>query len=83
MRLHAHGEGAGGAVRGIDVHAEIGGDGLLHLSWRLDAELSKLRVPAPAIPSRADGLWRHTCFEAFIARRGYVRILRAEFFALR
>ena len=31
---------------------------------------SSLRVPAAAPPARADGLWRHTCFEAFIAAPG-------------
>jgi hypothetical protein len=39
----------------------------LLLSYRLAADVSALLVPAPAPPVRADGLWRHTCFEAFIA----------------
>ncbi len=64
--LRSHGASPG-PVRGIDVHAAIDAHGLLHLSWRLDAELPALRLPAPAAPVRADGLWRHSCFEAFIA----------------
>jgi hypothetical protein len=35
--------------------------------YQLEAHISRLRVPAPAAPARADELWRHTCFEAFIA----------------
>jgi hypothetical protein len=25
-----------------------------------------VRIPSPAIPRRVDGLWQHTCFEAFV-----------------
>lgn len=32
-------------------------------------DLGALALPAEAGPIRADELWRHTCFEAFIARR--------------
>lgn len=38
----------------------------LSLAYRLDADLSSLRLPAATRPRRADGLWRRTCFEAFI-----------------
>jgi hypothetical protein len=31
--------------------------------------MARIRVPAQA-QGRADGLWKHTCFEAFIAVRG-------------
>jgi hypothetical protein len=38
----------------------------LALTYRLSATLPDLRIPEPRLPARADGLWRHTCFEAFI-----------------
>ncbi len=39
----------------------------LHLRYTLTGALDQLRIPAPAPrPRAADGLWRHTCFEAFI-----------------
>ncbi len=41
--------------------------GALRFRWRLQADLDRLRVPAAAAEARADGLWRHTCFEAFVA----------------
>jgi hypothetical protein len=32
--------------------------------------MARLRVPQASAGRRADGLWRHTCFEAFIATAG-------------
>lgn len=40
--------------------------GELALSYRLVGASASLRIPAPGSPARVDGLWRHTCFEAFI-----------------
>ena len=45
------------------------GDKLL-LAYRLTGDLAALRFPDPRPPARTDGLWRHTCFEAFIGRAG-------------
>lgn len=67
MRLLAHPAAPCGPVRHLDVDAQRGPDGQLRLAWRLEADLSQLRLPAAAAPNRADALWRHTCFEAFIA----------------
>lgn len=37
------------------------------LRYTLGAALAALRLPPPAAqPGPADGLWRHTCFEAFV-----------------
>lgn len=43
---------------------------LLRLRYELQADLSLLRVPAAATPGAADGLWQHTCFEAFARSPG-------------
>lgn len=44
--------------------------GGLAASYRLEGELECLRVPdAREAPRFADELWRHTCFEMFIARK--------------
>ena len=40
---------------------------ILEIEYTLDGEISKLCVPADAARRRADNLWQHTCFEAFIA----------------
>jgi hypothetical protein len=38
--------------------------------FELTGPIAALAVPAPAARDRVDGLWRHTCFELFAARRG-------------
>jgi hypothetical protein len=43
------------------------GPGLL-LRYTLRGDVSRLRIPEPAPPGPADGLWQRTCFEAFVAR---------------
>ena len=43
---------------------------LLALTYRLNCDLASLRLPEPRPPLRADGLWRHSCFEAFIGHAG-------------
>ena len=44
--------------------------GALAVSFILDADLERLRIPRRRKPRFADGLWRHTCFEVFVARKG-------------
>ena len=42
----------------------------LRLRFELRGELDAVRLPEPldgGAPRRTDGLWRHTCFEAFVA----------------
>jgi hypothetical protein len=43
---------------------------LLTLRYKLQGDLSRIRVPAETDAARADGLWKHTCFEAFIQPEG-------------
>lgn len=40
------------------------------LRYALRGDVSRLRVPTPVPPGPADGLWQHTCFEAFIGVAG-------------
>jgi len=44
--------------------------GQLRLSYRLAGDLEAVAVPPPAVAARADGLWEHTCFEAFASFGG-------------
>ena len=44
--------------------------GALAVSFILDADLHRLRVPERRAARFVDGLWRHTCFEVFLARKG-------------
>lgn len=39
----------------------------LSLTYRIIGKPAAIRLPPPGLPGPADGLWRHTCCEAFIA----------------
>lgn len=43
--------------------------GVLAVSFILDADLDRIRIPPRRPPRFSDGLWRHTCFEVFLARK--------------
>jgi hypothetical protein len=42
----------------------------LRLAFRLDGDISRIRMSLADAPGIATQLWRHTCFEAFIALEG-------------
>jgi hypothetical protein len=56
-----------GAVRGVDIRLALEPSGSLTFRYVLRADMLHVRIPPTASPARADGLWAHTCFEAFIA----------------
>ena len=53
-------------VRTATVRADRSGDARLAFRYRLEGNLDELRLPAPRVSAAADGLWRWTCFEAFV-----------------
>jgi len=54
-------------VRGINASARIGGAGKLAVRFVLDADMTQVVLPQPRPATRTDELWRHTCFEVFVA----------------
>lgn len=42
----------------------------LSITYVLEGELARLRIPEPAAPKMDWTLWRHTCFEVFLAADG-------------
>jgi hypothetical protein len=42
----------------------------LQMAFRLEGEISRILMSSPGVPGVATELWRHTCFEAFIAVEG-------------
>ena len=42
-------------------------NGALSLSYFVDGDIAGILLPAPRTSAAADGLWQHTCCEAFIA----------------
>ena len=49
---------------GCDVARLV--DGRLGFVFLVVGEIERLRIPSAGVPARRDGLWRHTCFEAFV-----------------
>ena len=58
-------------VRSIAVLVRRPTNAELRLTFRLDGNVSRIRVPPPSPPRIGTELWRHTCFEAFIAMDGH------------
>ena len=54
------------ATYGVVARAEFEASGTVVLRYVLRGEISRVRIPSVQSAARADGLWRHTCFEAFI-----------------
>lgn len=55
------------AVEKIEVAADWADDGELRLCYRIRGAAPQISLPAPQWPGPADGLWQHTCCEAFVA----------------
>jgi hypothetical protein len=53
-------------MRSVSVRTDWVGDGLLALYYRVEGDVGELRLPPPRSSAHADGLWQHTCFEAFV-----------------
>ena len=58
------------AVQSLQVQLSMPGPHLLALRYELRGDLSRIRIGSETVPGRADGLWKHTCFEAFIQPGG-------------
>ena len=54
-------------------------EGYLHLQYELMGELNALNIPSAQASCAVDGLWQHTCFEAFIAVNGEERYYEFNF----
>lgn len=79
LSLVCHPAVAAPAIRHLGVAVRCLVAGQLELAYRLQGDFSGLRVPAPAAPRRADGLWKHSCFEAFVRSAGQAAYLEFNF----
>ena len=55
------------AVRSLGVRVRAEESDVLVFHYSLAADMSRVRVPASGAGGPADTLWKHTCFEAFVA----------------
>ena len=72
FRLLCHPESPAQHVRGVSVDLAWRANQLC-LVYRVDCSPDLLALPLPQTAGRTDGLWQHTCFEAFIreGKSGY------------
>src|SRR5579862_3173769 len=54
------------AIAAIDVEIDRPDPATLTLRYIVTGAIDRLMLPSRAPPERTDGLWRHTCFEAFL-----------------
>lgn len=54
------------AVSRIVIELQRGDSGILALRYLVSGDIAKLLLPQAATAIRADNLWQHTCFEAFV-----------------
>src|SRR5438105_15509200 len=66
--LHLHPSFRCNAVSRINVEPMRRGPGTLFLYYYVAGATGDLLLPDVAKPERADNLWQHTCFEAFLRR---------------
>ena len=72
VSLTPHPHTPSAAAERLEVHVERDGL-LLWLRFVVNGEVDRIEWPSPAEQGRADDLWRHTCFEAFVLTDdGYV-----------
>ena len=64
--LALHPDSRSTAVTGVEVLASRRGAGQLVLRFAVAGKISALRLPDVKASTRADELWKHTCFEAFV-----------------
>jgi hypothetical protein len=65
--LTCHPETSTTAVEEIEGRAGWTEDNALSLAYALKGDLLRLRIPSLQPSLRADRLWQHSCFEAFVA----------------
>jgi hypothetical protein len=68
--LRCHHSTPAKTVRTIAVLVRRSASAELQMTFRLDGDLSRIAIPPPGPPRINTQLWRHTCFEAFIAVDG-------------
>lgn len=70
QKLVMHPASRSGVVQGVEVVIARDAPGALRISFRIAGEIGRLRLPAAAPALRADGLWQHSCLEAFLRADG-------------
>jgi hypothetical protein len=76
LQLSPHPDVPGNAVSQVACDVSLRGDDLT-FGYLATGRIADLAVPSTSTSARADELWRHTCFEAFVrpeGGQGYVEL---------
>jgi len=65
--LTAHPSTPNHDVRSLKVQLRMEEPDILVFQYSLGADMSRVRVPKSGASARTEHLWKHTCFEAFVA----------------
>src|SRR3546814_7956803 len=66
LTLRCHPQTPCDAVKRIEVVVERPKPGGLALHYFVTGTIADVLLPSPAAPTRSEGLWEHSCFEAFL-----------------
>ena len=69
LELRPHPSSPASEVRAISAHVARSASEL-RVAFRVEGDLSRVRFPERAVSARPKELWRHTCFEVFLAIEG-------------
>lgn len=70
VTLACHPDARSEAVHGVAARIRRTQNGTLAMTYVIDGDLARLKIPAPAFPRIGEELWQHTCCEIFIACDG-------------
>ncbi|MGZ8998238.1 MAG: DOMON-like domain-containing protein [Allosphingosinicella sp.] len=70
MKLQPHPASPPSPAEAIEIVFARLGDGRLSLDFTVIGDIDRISLPPERPPHRRDGLWRHTCFEAFVRGAG-------------
>lgn len=82
VTLTPHPETPSSAIERIEVEVERLGEIGLKLRFQPFGDLARLKLPDPERAGRTGGLWRSTCFEAFVKPEGGEGYLEFNFAGL-
>ncbi len=70
ITLACHPDTPSEAARGVVAQIRRAQGGTLALTYLIDGDLARMKIPAHTFTRLGEQLWRHTCCEIFIARHG-------------
>jgi hypothetical protein len=68
--LMPHPQTPGSSVRSVSAQVVKTAGDRLTVSYAIEGDLDRVRIPSPRPPQRTERLWQHTCCEIFVALKG-------------